>query len=205
VRETFLDELGPENGPLWEAFVEINAISYSAVDDHLLQRDDSPFWDNIHTPDTETKAQIIAQSLQKAMALCEKEMGKDREQWQWGKLHTYHWRHEATKKTIFFHDYLNRGPYPAGGDSHTINMAASTPGKDFNVWLIPAMRFVVDFGKEEPARLITVPGESGNPSSPHYSDMVPYYLKGENHPLPFQKEAVEKQYNHVLLLKKTMP
>jgi acyl-homoserine lactone acylase PvdQ len=62
------------------------------------------------------------------------------------------------------------------------------------------MRMVVDFGKNEPASFLTVPGQSGNPSSPHYDDMIPYFLETKAHPMPFQPENIAKQYQDVLVL-----
>jgi acyl-homoserine-lactone acylase len=199
-RAIFLDELGPADGITWQAFMDINVSSYSAPEDHLLGRADSPFWDYAGTETREGSAQIIARALAASIELCEDRMGSDRASWTWGALHTYHWRHDFTRSTMFFHGYLNRGPYPAGGDVHSVNVAAFYWGKNFDVFVIPAMRMVVDFGLEEPAFLITVPGESGNPSSEHYDDMIPYYLEGKNHPLPFKDAAVKAQYGRTLLL-----
>ncbi|MFP5429319.1 MAG: penicillin acylase family protein, partial [Gammaproteobacteria bacterium] len=45
-RQTFLDELGPESSSAWQAFVSNAQLSYSAQADHLLGREDSPFWDD---------------------------------------------------------------------------------------------------------------------------------------------------------------
>src|SRR5690606_6010660 len=49
-RAIFLDELGPDSSPAWNALVETANQSYSAQADHLLGRDDSPFWDDTRTP-----------------------------------------------------------------------------------------------------------------------------------------------------------
>jgi acyl-homoserine-lactone acylase len=199
-RETFLDELGPEGALLWEAFVDLNMMSYGAPEDHLLVRKDSPFFDNVKTPERETRAHVIAESLGGAMELCASRMGADSKNWKWGTLHTYHWKHDFTKKTRFFHGYFNRGPYPASGDVHSLNVTTFAWGQDFSTWCIPAMRMVVDFGRDEPAAFISVPGQSGNPSSAHYADMIPHFLEGRNHPMPFRKENIAKQYADVLVL-----
>lgn len=53
-RQTFLDDLGPEAGPAWQAFVSNARLSFSAQADHLLGRDDSPFWDDRNTPQKKT-------------------------------------------------------------------------------------------------------------------------------------------------------
>jgi acyl-homoserine-lactone acylase len=201
VRGTFLDELGPEEGTVWLSFQFESIMGYSAQQDHILGREDSPFWDNIKTKQKETKWSIIAEALNQAILLCEDRMGSSRDRWKWGRLHTYLWMHDFTKQIPIWHGYFNRGPYPASGDSFTLDVASHALGGNFDVVLIPAMRMVVDFGLKEPAMLIGVPGQSGNPSSNHYDDMLDYWLNGRNHPLPFGKEAVKAQYKDVLVLK----
>ncbi|HEY5915453.1 MAG TPA: penicillin acylase family protein, partial [Verrucomicrobiae bacterium] len=161
-------------------------------------RPESPFWDNVLTTEKESREAIIAEALQKSIRLLEQRLGSNRSKWQWGKIHTYHWQHDFTKQTIFFNSYFNRGPYPAGGDTHSINAATFSWGDEFHVATIPAMRMIVDFGLDEPMTLVTVPGQSGNPSSPHYGDMIPLFLKAGARPMPFRKENVEKQYRDVL-------
>ncbi len=200
-REIFLDELGPEDSHAWEAFVQMNLLSYSALQDHMELRHDSPFFDDIRTPQKEGAAEIFYRALDGSMQLCRERMGRNRSCWRWGRLHTYHWKHEFTRKVSFLKGYLNRGPYPAGGDNSTVNVAGVLMGKDFEVHLIPAMRMIVDFNREEPATLVSVPGQSGHPSSPHYEDMIPLFLKGQTSPLPFKAGAVRQQYTSVLTLR----
>lgn len=199
-RNTFLDELSPENGIFWQAFLDTNMTSYGSPEDHLVVRIESPFFDDVATSKKETKADMVAQSLVAAVKMCEEKMGRDQKNWKWGILHTYHWKHDFTKKTRFFHDYFNRGPFTASGDVHTLNVTTFTWGENFDTWNIPAMRMVVDFGKSEPASFLTVPGQSGNPSSPHYDDMIPYFLNEKAHPMPFKSENIAKQYQDVLEL-----
>lgn len=199
---TFADELDGKGSPLWDNFQALNKRSYNAVQDHLLGRDDSPFWDNIHTNDKETKAMIFAAALAEAIRLCEKEMGSTRSDWQWGKLHHYVWRHEFTKKVGLLGRYLNRGPLPAGGDLHTLNQAGNLWGDSHEVWLIPQMRMIVDFSAEEPLQLIVHMGISGNPESAHYDDMIPYFTGVKNLPVPLKPQNTEKHYAKKFVLKK---
>ncbi len=199
---TFADELGGHGSPLWENFQGINKRSYNAIQDHLLSRADSPFWDNTQTPEKqETKAMIFASALASAIEECEKQMGKTRDKWAWGKIHEYYWRHQFTKKAGYLSFYLNRGPYAAGGDLHTLNQAGNLWGDSHNVWLIPAMRFIVDFSADEPAQLMVHMGVSGNPESEHYADMVPLFTEVRHHALPLKPANTEKQYTRRFLLK----
>lgn len=211
-RETFLDELGPESGVAWQSFLAANAVSYSAQQDHLLGRDDSPFWDDVRTPAKEDKNSILARSLARAWADAGQALGGSPEGWQWGKLHTYAWEAPGThiKPYLSFTErqavtalarYTDRGPYPAPGSNNTVNVAGYTVGQDYKVWNIPAMRLVVDFGLIEPLHIINSGGQSGNPASSHYDDGIPLYLSGRNRRMAFHNaELVNQQFNKVLEL-----
>lgn len=75
-RQIFLDELGPESSASWKAFVANSNLSYSALADHLLGREDSPFWDDIRTP-KEDKPAILARSLAGAINTGDTLLGSD--------------------------------------------------------------------------------------------------------------------------------
>lgn len=212
-RNIFLDELGPEDSNAWKGFLELNNVSYNATCDHILVRgDESPFWDDVGTEQKETKAQILAATLRDAFAMLESKLGKDRSSWRWGTIHTYTWETESSKMAKHMGvtervamwslwSYFNRGPYPAPGDHCTLNVSAYHMGRDFDTWLIPAMRIIVDFSLKEPMFVMNSSGQSDNPSSPHYSDEIPDWLKGAYLPMPFGEEAVKKQYDKVLILR----
>jgi acyl-homoserine-lactone acylase len=210
-RETFLDELGPESSPAWQALVDTANNSYSAQADHLLGREDSPFWNDTRTAQKEDKPAILARSLAGAVTLLESKLGSERSAWQWGKLHTYNWISETTQLAPHMSasqrtsinalkGYLDRGPYPAGGDHSTLNVAAYKWGENFDTWLIPAMRIVVDFGREEPLIGLNSSGQSGNPASKHYADGIDAWLKGNYMSFPFQSQNLDKVYGNRRLL-----
>ncbi len=198
----FADELGGKGSALWENFQGINKRSYNAVQDHLLARADSPFWDNTATAEKETKAMVFAAALAEAIVLSEKQMGDNRGDWAWGKIHQYQWKHQFTKKAGFLGPYLNRGPVAAGGDLHTLNQAGNLWGDTNDIWLIPAMRFIVDFSAEEPAQLILHMGASGNAESQHYDDMIKHFTEVKNVALPMKADNIGKQYTKKFVLKK---
>ena len=211
-KNLFADELGGTNSLPYQSLLESYLTSYSALDDHLTKRcQESPFWDDITTPEKEERYQILARTVLDAIDILEKRCGKDPQEWQWGKLHTYHWKTDAT----LFSDYMDlidktgikilsgywdRGPYPAPGDHTTLNVAAYHPGKDFNVWLIPEMRVVVDFGSDEPIIGINSTGQSDNPSSPFYDDGIIAFREGKYQNFPFNEENVKAHYSKRLTL-----
>jgi acyl-homoserine-lactone acylase len=73
-------------------------------------------------------------------------------------------------------------------------------GRDFDTWLIPAMRIIVDFSLDEPMYGVNSSGQSDNPSSPHYADGITAWRRGEYLPFPFRDEAIHARYKDVLVL-----
>ena len=204
-RMTFLDELGPDDSPAWKALLLTANVSYSAQADHLLGRDDSPYWDDKSTPQKEDKPAILARSLAASIDHLTAKLGNDRNSWQWGKLHSYTWATGTTQLAPYMpaskrsginaiRDYLDRGPYPAGGDHSTLNVSAYRWGEGFDTWLIPAMRIVVDFGRDEPLIGLNSSGQSGNPASPNYADGIDAWMKGRYMSFPFKAQNLDKVY-----------
>ena len=196
-----------EHPQAWNAFVE-SAKSYSAMADHLLQDDSqisaSPFW-NKADPAHSGKANIVAYSLAAAQKEGERLLGVDYSGWQWGKLHTYKWNslssqvaaylpEEQQKMIARLDSYLNRGPYPAGGNINTINIASYSMGKNFDTLLIPSMRLIVDFSQKDPVWVMNNAGQSANPASPHYADNISGWLEGEYQNLPFSQSGQQREY-----------
>ena len=189
---TFLDALGPENSASWKAFISNGNLSYSAQADHLLSREDSPFWSDARNGQQRDKPAVLARSLVAAVDAGERLMGSDHKAWQWGTLHHYVWRN-AQGQTV-------RGPIAAGGDHTTLNMAAYRLGdSNFDTTLIPAMRMIVDFGQPEPMMAQNSSGQSSNPASPHYTDGIYPWLKGQYVSFPMQPQHFDKVYGNTRL------
>lgn len=192
-RQTFLDDLGPESSAVWHAFVGNARLSYSAQADHLLGREDSPFWDDRNTPQKEDKPAILARSLAAAVDAGIAQLGADRRAWQWGKLHQYRWPGTA------YHglgDALSRPPLAAGGDFSTLALTPYAWGNDFDTRLPASARLIVDFGQAEPLQVLTSNGQSGNPASRHYSDGLDAWFKGRFTSLPMQPQNFARVYGN---------
>jgi acyl-homoserine-lactone acylase len=191
MKQIFLDELGPESSPAWKAFIANGDLSYAAQADHLLAREDSPFWDDARTAQKEDKPAILARSLAAAITAGDSLLGGDRRAWQWGKLHSYSWKN-ASGQTV-------RGPVAAGGDHTTLNTAAFVWGQDFAVNWAPATRFIVDFSQSEPLMGQNGVGQSGNPLSPNYLNGIDQWLKGQYIGLPMQPQNFDRVYGKTRL------
>ncbi|MEB2652098.1 penicillin acylase family protein [Pseudomonas siliginis] len=191
MKQIFLDELGPESSQAWKAFVANGDLSYAAQADHLLGREDSPFWDDLRTPQKEDKSVILARSLAAAITAGDSQLGGDHRAWQWGKLHSYAWKN-SNGQTV-------RGPLAAGGDHTTLNNSAFAWGQDFVTTRAPSMRFIVDFGQSEPLMAQNGTGQSGNPLSPNYLNGIDAWLKGQYIGLPMQPQNFDRVYGKARL------
>ncbi|MFB4394153.1 MULTISPECIES: penicillin acylase family protein [unclassified Pseudomonas] len=190
-RQTFLDELGPESSPAWQAFVSNARLSYSAQADHLLGREDSPFWDDRTTSQKEDKPTILARSLAGAVDAGIAQLGSDRRAWQWGKLHQYRWPAPAY---FGLGDNLSRAPQAAAGDFSTLGLTPYAWGSNFDTSLPASARMVVDFGQVEPLQVLTSNGQSGNPASRHHRDGLDAWFKGSFMSLPVQQQNFSRAY-----------
>jgi penicillin amidase len=86
---------------------------------------------------------------------------------------------------------FNRGPYLWGGDGSTISQAGTTPlSPAGNPTAIASLRCVMDVGEWENSRFVLPGGQSGDPFSPHYDDMVPLWRRGEGVPIAWSPERV---------------
>ena len=185
-QQIFLDELGPLDSASWKAFVVQGRSSYSAQADHLLGRDDSPFWDDLRTTQKEDKPAILARSLAAAVTVGEAQLGNDRGSWQWGRLHRTTWTDAAGQ--------VVHGPVATGGDHSTLNAAAYAWGESFDVTSTPVLRIVVDFAQAEPMMGLNSSGQSSNPASSNYTDGIDAWLKGQYVSFPMQPQNFEKAY-----------
>ncbi|MDT8439621.1 MAG: penicillin acylase family protein [Wenzhouxiangellaceae bacterium] len=89
---------------------------------------------------------------------------------------------------------LTRGPIPIGGDAGSLNV--TFPAFDERTYRFRAragasMRFVMDWSDPDSFSLNLTLGQSGHPSSPHFSDQLIDFLDGEAWIVPFSREAVE--------------
>jgi penicillin amidase len=138
----------------------------------------------------ETWDEVIAGSLAAAVQVLRKRCGDDQRQWAWGRIRPLTLRHSLGHKSLLGRVY-NLGPFPCGGDTNTISQAAPPPTDPLaNPLAIASARMVVDVGDWEESRFVLPGGQSGNPLSPHYGDMLPLWRRGDGVPIAWSPEAV---------------
>jgi len=126
-----------------------------------------------------------------ALQEIERRFGKDRANWQWGKLHQLTLAHPSGRNE------WKLGPVARPGDANTVN---ATSGANFQQTNGASWREIVDVGDWDRSVMTNVPGESGDPSSRHYSDLLQDWAAGKYHPLPFSRRAVEAAKEETIVL-----
>lgn len=132
----------------------------------------------------------------------EARLGRDRRNWKWGKLHGAVFPHPlGLQKPL--NQAFNRGPYPIGGDADTPCQTAYLPHQPYhnNAWA-PSFRQVVDLNDFNQSVTIAPPGQSGHIGNQHYDDLIEAWLKGEYHPMLWEKKDIEQFTEGRLILKK---
>lgn len=144
--------------------------------------------------------EAIASALADTVRELRQAYGADEAGWAWGRVRPLWLAHPfGDKKPL--DRVFNVGPMAVGGDATTIAQAAVDPLEPTaNATGISTMRMVVEQGDWEAARFILLGGQSGNPLSPHYDDMVPLWARGEGVPIHWAPEAVRDAARYVLTL-----
>ena len=136
--------------------------------------------------------QLFAGTLRAAIAEMEQRQGANWLQWSWGKLHTIEFNHplsaaiEADAAKVF-----NLPARPRGGGGFTVN-ANSYPTSSMKVTGGASFRMALDVGNWDSAIAFNVPGQSGDPKSPHYGDLFDSWSKDTGFPLLYTRPAIEK-------------
>ena len=135
--------------------------------------------------------EILRSTLTAAVAEVEQLLGPDREQWEWGRLHVSRLVHPLSP--LMREDTRARlavGPAPRGGSGDTVGNTAY-PADAFVQTGGATFRIVVDVGDWDGSLVMNSPGQSGDPDSPHYSDLFEAWSRGEAFPLYYSRECVE--------------
>jgi len=111
-------------------------------------------------------------------------------EWRWELIHTLTLKaplfSEAAESEsapaalkLIVDNILNKGPFPAGGHSHSINNGEYRWTNPYDMVLGPSIRRIVDFSDLSSTLSILPTGQSGNPLSQYYGDQTESWLNGE--------------------------
>jgi penicillin G amidase len=135
--------------------------------------------------------EIFRQTIDAAYADAQKRMGGDPQSWGWGKLHFMRFRHVLDPLDNLA-GFLDPPPVPRPGDDNTVDATWNLPN-NYDQLGGASYREIFDVSDWDRSEGVNVPGESGQPGSSHYSDLVPLWRDGKYFPLAYSEQAVEAQ------------
>jgi len=124
----------------------------------------------------------LENELRQALRVLGERLGEDRSQWRWGRLNTQ----------AFEHSLLRAFDLPSvekTGGAGTVYANGAT------------FREIFDLADWDGGMATIAPGQSGQPGSPFYGDLIESWAAGEYFPLAFSRAAVEDVTAHRLLLR----
>ncbi len=124
----------------------------------------------------------VEAGLLRAVESLTSSQGPDESAWRWGRIH----------RSDFPHPLVRDFDVPSverDGGGGTVNATGAV------------YRLVTDFSDLDRSLAIIAPGQSGQPGSPYYDNLLAMWVEGEMFELPYSREAVEKATAHRLVLK----
>jgi penicillin amidase len=142
----------------------------------------------------------VAVALSAAVSKLRAARGDDSLRWAWGSARPLTLRHPVAGRPIL-RPVFNLGPLRCGGDANTIGQALADPLDPFgNPGAVPGLRMVVDTGDWDRSRFALPGGQSGNPLSRHYADLLPLWQAGRGVPIAWSDAQVRGAVRRTLRL-----
>jgi len=120
--------------------------------------------------------------LVRAVEALSSSQGADESGWRWGRIHRSDFSHPLVSD-------FDVAPVERDGGAGTVNATGAV------------YRLVTDFSDLDRSLAIISPGQSGQPGSPYYDNLLDMWVRGEMFELPYTREAVERATAHRLVLK----
>lgn len=187
LRNTLEDEMGPD---VFKDFVYFSALPYRAME-KLLSRDSSAWFDDVTTPEIESKDETIRRSFRDAIAELKGRIGGEMKTWQWGTIHRAYFTHPfGGRKPL--DRVFNVGPFPLGGSAGTVNKADYQLQSPYDLFSGPSMRQIVDLAYPDQALMVNTLGQSGQAMHPHYADQTALWLNGGYRSVSIRLEDLQR-------------
>jgi penicillin amidase len=127
------------------------------------------------------RQELLEAALARGLERLTAEQGPTREGWRWGRVH----------RSEFPHPLVRAWDIPGVERSGGAGTVAATGA---------TYRQVIDFADLDASLATNAPGQSGQPGSPFYADLVEAWGRGEYFPLAWSRPAVERHAAYRLLL-----
>lgn len=159
---------------------------------------ESPTEDSFGPDPIAKRNALIRSSFAEAVREVKQRLGDDPGGWQWGKIQTVTLRHPLARLGAVYAQAFNRGPLPKGSERFSPDQSYCK--ERFEVQAGATYRQVLDLNDWDRGRATSAPGQSGQPGSPYYDNLIASWHQGEYFPLAFSRAKVEEVAAHRLLL-----
>ncbi|GAA3796485.1 penicillin acylase family protein [Cellulomonas soli] len=195
---TFADDLPDGHDPSGDS-------RWLEVVRRLLDQPDSPWWDDRSTPGlVEGRDEILTQALVQARKELTAQLGRNAEDWEWGRLHAAAPEHPVLggdSLPALVRSLVNPSSRAVGGGSSIVDATAwDASSGSYEVTAAPSMRMVVDLGDLDSSTWVTLTGTSGHPASEHYADQFGAWAAGDTFAWPFSQTATDDGAQDTLTL-----
>ncbi|HEY6147475.1 MAG TPA: penicillin acylase family protein, partial [Thermoanaerobaculia bacterium] len=138
----------------------------------------------------EERDRLLRDTVEAAAAKLRELSGNDPAGWSWGKLHSIRFRHPL-HRAAGAESILDLPPVARPGDGTTVNATAA--GSGFEQRAGASFREILDPLDWDRSVAVNAPGQSGQPASPHYADLLSLWSETRYFPLLYTKAAVERE------------
>ncbi len=128
------------------------------------------------------RRQAVESGLREALSRLAESLGPEREDWRWGRRNVQRFDHSLVAA-------FDLPEVEKSGGAGTVYANGAT------------FREIYDLADWDAALATTAPGQSGQPGSPYYGDLIDSWADGDYFPLVFSRAAVEEATAHRLVLK----
>jgi penicillin amidase len=178
-RAVYADELGDAFARNWST----RAVLLGNV---LANVDGQGRWcDDVRTTRTETCAEVLSASLEKALKDLKARYGADLSEWKWGEAHQAHHQHRPFSRVRWL-AWLFDIKVPSPGDAYTVNVGRSdfdNAAEPYENRHAPSLRAIYDLADPERSLFIHSGGQSGNPLSSQYRGFTEAWAHGQYIPM----------------------
>lgn len=180
------------NANIWDDEFKVSAVTmrYPSKDrtvQLVTQEPNARWFDNVNTTVKETLDDLVNESFRYACDSLERKYGAIGKNWQWANVKGTSVPHLAKIPG------LGSKKLMIGGAKGTINALNESNG--------PSWRMVVELGKTPKGHGVYPGGQSGNPGSPFYDDMIDTWAQGKLYNLFFMTAVDDKTARTVTHLK----
>jgi penicillin G amidase len=148
----------------------------------LWNEGDSSWFASEEHPEGRSWDEVALEALADALDGLEKRFGRDQEAWRWGRVHGADFSHPFGQANDVFRRIFCRS-VEAGGGPETVLQNGYPALAPFRGAWGPVYRMLSDLGEPARSRWQLSTGQSGQPGSPHFDDMLEGWLAGRMNPV----------------------